>query len=114
MAKMSAKGYPMGKNEDPMSYKAKTQQAAGRSANAATAQAKALQKQIRDAQTKLDKLQQSALSSIGKESENGIRGRRVSTKREDAIANESYKSASTKGKTLYAKLKINESKSKGK
>ena len=27
MAKMSAKGYPMGKNEDSMSYKAKTQQA---------------------------------------------------------------------------------------
>lgn len=109
---MSAKGYPMGTNEVAMSYKAKTQQSAGRSANAATAQAKALEKQIRNAQTKLDKLQQSAMSSIGKESKDTIRGRRVSTPREDAIANESYKGASTKGKTSYTRRKINQLKSK--
>ena len=112
MAKMTAKGYPMGRNEDSVSYKAKTQQAAGRSANAATAQAKALQKQIRDAQAKLDKLQQNALSSIGKESPDGIRGRRVSTSQEDAISNESYRSASTKGKTFYARNAINKVKKK--
>lgn len=111
---MSAKGYPMGTNEGPMSYKAKTQQAAGRSANAATAQAKALKKQIINAQTKLDKLQQSAMSSIGKESKDEIRGRRVSSSMDRAIANENYKSASTKGRTPYARRKIDQLKSKSK